>query len=302
MPDETTTTSTTAEPALPSSPRDRAMAAIDRLGWEGEGEPQTTSEPSPSPQGGERTAEAGNQDAGSSPAGSTEPDPLAELAKKVEAKLKAKAQPAPAPPTLRADKAAFQQNPIAYLESLGLDPLETADTLFDYSSLKPEERAARAQAAELDRYRAAEKARKEQEIADREAAADEAAEQGYLAHLERAKDKYPALMALAPTERLRYTQHVAQMIVDAGEDAGPDRLAELTELHLARLAKRLGAGAQVQKATAVAGDRNNESADGSALRTITSQLAAESGSPAVRDLSPEGRREAAKRMAAALGW
>jgi hypothetical protein len=274
----TTTGGTEPAAAVPTDTRGRALAALDRLGWDGGGEGAET-----------KVEEA--------------PDPLAELAAKVEANLKKKPPPpSPAPAAFKADKAAFKSNPIAYLEALGLDVLETADTLFEYSSLRPEERQAKANAAELERFKADEKARKEREQAAREEQEGEAAELDYLAHLESAKEAYPRLMALAPDLRKRYSYEVAQMIVDAGEDAGPERLATLTERYVARLATTLGAGAQVHKASAVAGDRNKESAAGGAPQTITNHLAAESGSPVERDLSPEGRRAAAMRVAAAAGW
>jgi hypothetical protein len=291
----TSTTTSTGTDTAAMSPRDRAMAVLDSMGWD---EDDDATEPDPQA---ETTTSPAAEDKPATAA--TEPDPLAELAAKVEAKLKAK--PATTTPAVKPtwDKAAYKANPFAYLESLGIDPVEVGDTLNEYASLKPEERQARARDAELERFRQAEKLRKEQEAAAQEVQSIEAAEKDYLAHVESDKTKYPHLAALDSEDILRHSSHVAQLIVDAGEDAGPDRLAEYTELYVAKLASKLpGAGARGYKKTAVAGDRTGSSADGGAPQTITSHLAAESGSPAERDLSPEGRRAAAMRKAASLGW
>lgn len=309
MPDEQTTTTTTttantnAETSAPPSPRARALAAMDRVGWEGEGTPATSDGSRP-----------GAAAPATSPTPATQPkDPLEELAAKIEAKLKGKAAHATPPPGQRApsaapgtgwkpDAIALETSPIAYLESLGFDPVALADRLFEHASLTEAQRKAKADAAELERLRSFEtdlKRREEHAALEQQNAA---AEKDYLAHLESAKDSYPRLMALDPTDRVRYSYEVAQMIVDAGEDATSQRLAELTERYVARLATRLGAGAQVPKQTAVAGDRTTGGAEGSPPQTITNQLAAESGSPATVDLSRNGRRAAAMRVAAAQGW
>lgn len=291
---QTTTTPGATAPAatVPTDPRERALAALDRLGWDGGGEGDQDTEPG-----------AASAEPKPDPKADEAPDELAEIAAKIEAKLKGKEKPQAAAPAPAFDTAAYKSNPIAYLEQLGLDAVELGDILFDYASLKPEERQARANAAELERLRQAEKTRKEQDAAAAEEQQIAAAEQSYLAHLESAKARYPHLMALEPQERLRYSSEVAQMIVDAGEDANPLRLARLTEQHVARLAKNPpGAGAGDHKKAAVVGDRTGGSAAGGAPQTITNHLAAESGSPAERDLSPDGRRAAALRKAASLGW
>lgn len=277
------------------SARERAMATLASLGWDGEDFDEETAETA------ETAAEKPKTAPMAEPGETSEADPLAELAAKVNAKLKGKATPPAAKPTW--DMAAYKANPIAYLESLGLDPIDVADTLFEHASLKPEERQARARDAELERYKQAELRRKQQEAEALERQQDEEAERGYLAHLESAKADYPHLMALEPADRLRYTYEVATLVNDAGEQADAARLAKLTELHVAKLASKLpGAGARDPKKTAVVGDRTGSSADGGAPKTITNQLTTESGSPAERDLSPEGRRAAAMRKAAALGW
>jgi hypothetical protein len=290
-------TQTTDTPATDLSPAARGLAALSKLGDLDMDPDDLGTDDAPQDAG--TQAPATKQ----APAQTQEKDELAELAAKVQERLKAKPQPQSQAQGPAWNQAAYKANPIAYLESLGLDVIEHADQLFEFANLSKEQRQARSQAAELERYKSAEKTRQAQEAAAREAAQIDEAERAYVAHLESAKDKYPHLTALEPEERLRYSAEVAQLIVDAGEDADPARLAALTEIRVARLfAKPPGAGAGVQKTKAVEGDRADGSADGGGPATLTSQLSTESGSPAVRDLSPEGRRAAALKRAAALGW
>lgn len=279
------------------SPRERAMAALDRLGdsaWPD------------SPDASEDATEA-STDAQASPktvVTEEEPDPLAELAKKVEAKLKGKQTPkAQAPASAAWDKAAYDRNPIEYLtDTLGLDPEHLVNTLVDFVNLPKPERELHAKSKELETYKSREAAEKARREAEQEAAAIETAETEYIDHVKASADKYPHLAALDPQEQMRYTYEVATLIAEAGEDADAARLAELTEIKVAKLASKIrGAGTPV-KSKAEVGDRTKQSADGSAPRTITNQLTTESGTPAELDLSPEGRRAAAMRRAAALGW
>lgn len=287
--EETTQTSeagTSTELGPGASAKERGLAALSKLGDVGD-------------------VVAGNEPSEAAPAEQPKgtPDPLAELAAKVAAKLKAKAAPQQAPGAPAWNTAAYKANPIAYLESLGLDVIEHADTLFEFANLSKEERQVRAERAELERLRETEKRRQSQEQAAREAREIETAESSYLEFLGKEKTRFPVLSSLDKEDQLRYSAEVAQLVVDAGEDADPARLAQLTELHVARLAKKLpAAGVRDTQQRAEAGGRTELSADGGAPSTITSQLVTESGSSAERDMSHAGRRAAAMRKAAALGW
>ena len=270
------------------------MAALDRLGDSERGGGDSDSEDAPATTTGSQEAKPKSvvtEDA---------PDPLAELAKKVEAKLKGKQTPkAQAPASAAFDKAAYDRNPMEYLiDTLGLDAEQVLDTLVNFVNLPKPERELHTKSKELESYKAREAAEK----AQREEAAISAAETKYIDHVKASADKYPHLTALDPQDRMRYTYEVATLIAEAGEDADAARLAELTAIKVAKLASQIrGAGTPV-KSKAEVGDRTKQSADGSAPRTITNQLTTESGTPAERDLSPEGRRKAAMRAMSTLGW